>query len=139
MAGIACVIYISVKLGDIEFLGSDLYHSYKARFQSVEGLKENGNVMVAGVRVGEIEQIYLDMEDFSGMVQFKLRKDIELHDDAIASVKRSGLIGDRYLGIDPGGSGVVLVPGSIIIDTESGVGDVEDMVGKAAFGGIGEG
>lgn len=133
LAGIACVIYVSVNLGDIEFFGSNSYYSYKARFHSVQGLKENGNVVLAGVRVGEIEHIYLNHEDYSAMVQFKVSKDIELFDDTIASIKTNGLIGDRYLGIDPGGSGVILAPGEIIYDTESAL-DIESLVGKTAFG-----
>ena len=135
LAGIACIIYLSVNLGDMEFFGTSSYNSYKARFLSVQGLKENGNVVLAGVRVGAIERIYLDKEDYSAMVQFKVRKDIDLFDDAIASVKTNGLIGDRYLGIDPGGSGALLAPGEIIYDTESAL-DIESLVGKTAFGDV---
>jgi len=135
LVGIACVIYVSVNLGDMEYFGSSSYHSYKARFNSVQGLKENGNVVLAGVRVGEIERIYLDKEDYSAMVQFKIKKNIELFDDAIASIKTNGLIGDKYMGIDPGGSGIPLAPDEIIYDTESAI-DISGMVGKGAFGDV---
>jgi phospholipid/cholesterol/gamma-HCH transport system substrate-binding protein len=60
-----------------------------------------------------------------------------VYDDAIASIKTSGLIGDRYVSLDAGGSGSILKPGGVILQTESPP-DLSDLIGKYAFGDIGK-
>ena len=65
----------------------------------------------------------------------KIRKNVKVYDDAIASIKTEGLIGDKYVSIDPGGGGSVLEPGGIITQTQPAV-DIADLVGKYAFGDV---
>ena len=67
------------------------------------------------------------------IIQLKIRNDVELTDDVIASVKTAGLIGDKYIKLSPGGSGDILRPGDIITETESAL-DIEELVSKYAFG-----
>ena len=72
------------------------------------------------------------------MVELRVRKDIEVYDDARATIKTSGLIGDKFVNIDPGGGGDILKPGGTIIETSSPV-DLEDLIGKYVFGDVSKG
>jgi phospholipid/cholesterol/gamma-HCH transport system substrate-binding protein len=67
------------------------------------------------------------------VVKMKIDKSITLTDDAIASIKTSGLIGDKYIKISPGVSDIPLEPGEMITETESAV-DIEELVSKFVFG-----
>ena len=83
------------------------------------GVSPGSRVEIAGVRVGTVKQIDLNGGDFYARVTLEINGDLELDDDTIASVKTSGLIGDRYINLMPGGSGFALAPGDLILDTES--------------------
>ena len=76
----------------------------------------------------------LDQEDDLAIVELRIRKDIKLGDDVIASVKTSGLIGDKYVKLTPGGSEEYLEDGDLITETESPL-DIQELVAKYAFGG----
>jgi phospholipid/cholesterol/gamma-HCH transport system substrate-binding protein len=75
----------------------------------------------------------MDQEDLKAVVKMRLKKDIKIYDDAIASIKTEGLIGDKYLSIDPGGGGDLLPNNGVIIDTQAAV-DIEQLISKYAFG-----
>jgi phospholipid/cholesterol/gamma-HCH transport system substrate-binding protein len=81
-----------------------------------------------------VESIDLQKDRFVAIVTMSIDKDVTLSDDSMAAVKTSGLIGDKYISLSPGGSGMVLEPGDMIIDTQSPI-DVEELVGKYVFGG----
>lgn len=130
--GLICVGYLTVKLGKMELLG-DHYYSLNAKFNSATGLKPGSNVEIAGVKVGQVESIGLDPVMKIAKVTMKIEKGIELEDDAIASVKTSGLIGDKFIMITPGGSVDTLAPGGTITETEPAL-DIEDLVSKYVFG-----
>jgi phospholipid/cholesterol/gamma-HCH transport system substrate-binding protein len=130
--GIVCVGYLTVKLGKMELLG-DHYYSLSAKFNSATGLKPGSNVEIAGVRVGQVESISLEPVMKIAMVKMKIENGIELEDDSIASVKTSGLIGDKFIMITPGGSVEMLAPGGTITETEPAL-DIEDLVSKYVFG-----
>lgn len=132
--GIICLGYLTIRLGKMELLGDNYYLLY-ARFQSVSGLKPGSDVEMAGVRIGQISSISLDQERDVALVGLKIKNDIVLTDDIIASVKTSGLIGDKYVNILPGGSDVVLKAGDLITETESAI-DIENLISKYVFGGV---
>jgi phospholipid/cholesterol/gamma-HCH transport system substrate-binding protein len=71
------------------------------------------------------------------LVQIGIRKGIKVYDDAIASIKTAGLIGDTLIKVDPGGSGDLLKPGGVITETLPAV-DLGDLIGRYAFGGVKE-
>jgi phospholipid/cholesterol/gamma-HCH transport system substrate-binding protein len=78
----------------------------------------------------------MDQENQVAVVEFKINNGIEVYDDAIASIKTEGLIGDKFVSIDAGGGGDLLANGDIIADTESPT-DIMDLVSKYAFGDVG--
>jgi phospholipid/cholesterol/gamma-HCH transport system substrate-binding protein len=132
--GLVCVGYLTIQLGKMKLLG-DNHYALTAKFQSVAGLKAGAEVVVAGVPIGQVDEIRLDPERMVAVVQMKIQNAIELTDDSIASVKTAGLIGDKYIRISPGGSPIVLGPGDQIIETESAV-DLEDLISKYVFGDV---
>ena len=134
LIGILFVGYLTIKLGKMEWFGEDSYPLY-ARFQSVAGLKNGAQIEMAGVEVGKVDSIKLDQEFYVAVVKLKIKNDVKLTDDVIASIKTSGLIGDKYVNISSGGSDVVLKPEDTITDTVSAV-DLESLVSKYVFGGV---
>ena len=95
---------------------------------------ENGNpVNILGIEVGQVEKITMDQENQKAVVEMKIKKGIKIYDDAIASIKTEGLMGDKYISIDPGGSGSLLGPHGTITETQAPV-DIVDFIGKYAFG-----
>lgn len=134
VAGLLCVAYMTVKLGKVSVL-KDEYYSLYASFASVSGLRVGNPVEIQGIEVGRVEHLKIDQEKQIAVVELKLRKDIRVYDDAGASVRTAGLIGDRFVKIDPGGAGDILKPGGVITETTSPL-DIEDLISKYAFGDI---
>ena len=130
--GIICIVYLTVNLGKMNLLGTNHYE-LSARLQSVSGLKTGASIEMAGVQIGQIDTIDLNQDRQIAEVRLKIRNNIILTDDVIASVKTAGLIGDKYIMISPGGSDMILRPGDMITETESAV-DLEDLISKYVFG-----
>jgi phospholipid/cholesterol/gamma-HCH transport system substrate-binding protein len=134
LIGIACVGYLTIKLGKMELMGDNHYPVY-ARFQSVSGLKPGAFVEMAGVQIGKVDSISLDQKTKVALVRLNINKDVALSDDVIASVTTAGLIGDKYIKLSPGGSEEVIKPGGQITETESAV-NLEELISKYVFGGV---
>jgi phospholipid/cholesterol/gamma-HCH transport system substrate-binding protein len=132
LIGLLSVAYLTVKLGKMEWFGDD-YYTLDARFDSVSGLKAGAQVDMAGVEIGQVADIRLDNERQVAIVRLKVKKGVMLTDDVIASVKTSGLIGDKFIKLTPGGSDRILRSGDLIIETESAL-DIEELVSKYVFG-----
>jgi len=132
--GLLCVGYLTIKLGKMELIGGDNYTLY-ARFNSVSGLKTDSSVEMAGVEIGRVSKIGLDSERQMALVTLKIHKDVQITDDAIASIKTSGMIGDKFVRIAPGGSDIILQPGEAITETESAI-DLEELISKYIFGSV---
>jgi phospholipid/cholesterol/gamma-HCH transport system substrate-binding protein len=130
--GLLCVGYMTVKLGHVSLLGDDSYPLI-ANFTSVTGLRVGNPVAVLGIEVGKVERITMDQKNQKAMVEIRIKKDIKIYDDAIASIKTEGLIGDSYLSIDTGGAGSLLGPLGVITETQPPL-DITDLIGKYAFG-----
>jgi phospholipid/cholesterol/gamma-HCH transport system substrate-binding protein len=134
LIGIICVGYLTIQLGKMQWIGDNFY-PLDVRFKSAAGLKTGSQVEIAGVQVGQVDVIRFDQARQMAMVRLKIQKNIVLTDDVIASVKTSGLIGDRYIKLTPGGSELVLKPGDQITETESAI-DFEELISKYVFGGV---
>jgi phospholipid/cholesterol/gamma-HCH transport system substrate-binding protein len=134
LVGLICVGYMTVKLGKVSLFGEDTYPLY-ARFASVSGLRAGSAIEIYGIEVGSVNSLGVDNERQMGIIGMKINKGVTLYDDAAAAIKTSGLIGDKYVKIDPGGSGEALKPGSFIMQTSVPI-DIEDLIGKYAFGDV---
>jgi phospholipid/cholesterol/gamma-HCH transport system substrate-binding protein len=125
---------MTVKLGKVSFLHDDSY-LITAKFISVTGLRDGNPVDIMGIEVGRVERITMDQENQQAVVKMKIRKGIKIYDDAIASIKTEGLMGNQYISIDPGGSGALLGPNGIITETQAPV-DIIGLISKYAFGDV---
>jgi phospholipid/cholesterol/gamma-HCH transport system substrate-binding protein len=132
MLGIVALGYLSIKLGQLPIGGGDSYN-VSAVFSTVTGLTQGASVEIAGVRVGRVEQIKL--EDYEAVVTLRLDSAIKLQEDAIASIKTSGLIGAKYVSLTPGGSDRTIAAGGRIRDVENPI-DFEDLIGQFIQGKI---
>lgn len=136
VVGLICIGYMTVKLGKVGFVGDKNYTLY-ASFSTVTGLREGNPINMLGLQIGRVAGFRMDQEKQQAVVTLRIDKGIEVFDDAIASIKTEGLIGDRYINIDAGGGGDLLGDGDIITDTSSPT-DIMDLVSKYAFGDVGD-
>jgi len=132
IVGILCLGYISIKLGKMEILG-DKGYELEAVFSNSGGLKTGSSVVIAGVDVGRVKEVALD--DYQARVVLNLPLDVKIQEDAIASIKTKGLIGEKYVEITPGGADELIQPGGRIRDTQSAV-DFEELISNYVFGKI---
>ena len=133
LIGILCLGYISIKLGKMELMGGD-YYTVSAMFDSVSGLKPGARVEIAGVEVGKVDRIVLDPKSGDqAVVSMKIRSGVKITDDVIASVRTSGIIGDKFIMLKPGGSERYLKNNDTIRETESAI-DIEDLISKFIHG-----
>jgi phospholipid/cholesterol/gamma-HCH transport system substrate-binding protein len=130
IAGMVCLAYLTIKLGQLEVLG-DKGYEIQAVFSSSGGLKTGSSVVIAGVEVGRVKKVILD--DYQARVTMSLPLEVKIQEDAIASIKTKGLIGEKYVEISPGGLDENLEPGGVIRDTQPPI-DIEQLISKYVFG-----
>jgi phospholipid/cholesterol/gamma-HCH transport system substrate-binding protein len=132
IAGIICLGYLSIKLGKMEVWGGRGY-DVEAIFSDVGGLKIGASIEIAGVEVGRVKSITLD--NYQALVVLNLAGNLKLQEDAIASIKTKGLIGEKFIEITPGGLEKAILPGGRIRETQAAV-DLEELISKFVFGKI---
>jgi len=130
LLGIAAIVWFAIQAGAGVAIGGS--YEVNARFTNVGGLRPGNQVFIAGVPVGRVEKIDLNSQ-YAAIVHMNVREDVRLPTDTIASVKTSGLIGDKFIALAPGADSKNLAPGGMIIDTES-VMDLESLIRRFAFG-----
>jgi phospholipid/cholesterol/gamma-HCH transport system substrate-binding protein len=130
--GLLCIGYMTVTLGHVSILGDNSYSLF-ARFTTVTGLRVGSLVYMSGIEVGRVEQLAIDQENQKSVVEMRIHKGINIYDDAIASIKTEGLIGDMHVSIDAGGGGALLEPGGTITETQPPL-DIADLISKYVFG-----
>jgi phospholipid/cholesterol/gamma-HCH transport system substrate-binding protein len=128
--GILALGYLSIKLGRVSLFGTGGY-LITADFPSVGGLKAGSSVEIAGVEVGRVESIRL--VNYEARVVLRLNSDVKIQEDSIASIKTKGLIGEKYIRINPGGSDRLIPPNGKLREVEAPV-DFEELLSKYIFG-----
>jgi phospholipid/cholesterol/gamma-HCH transport system substrate-binding protein len=124
--GLLALAYLSIRLGQLQ-LGVGHTYTLTAVFSSVAGLKPAAGVEIAGVQVGQVEDIRL--HNYEAVVTLRLDDAVQLQEDAIASIRTRGLIGEKYIRLTPGGSDRLIPPGGRIREVEAPV-DFEDLIGQ---------
>lgn len=128
LLGIACILYLSMRLGNLNLLNSHHY-LLAAKFDNVSGLVKQARVEISGVQIGEVHAITYNPQDKMALVYLRIEDTIALDDDTVASIRTSGMIGAKYVKLTPGLSGVPLKAGDFIQETESAL-NLEDLIGK---------
>ena len=129
LVGLACFSGMTLQVGRRHLLEHTGYE-LSALFSNVGGLKNGAPVYIAGVEVGRVKRIWL--EDYQASVLMAIAQETEIQEDAIASVKTRGLLGQTFVEISPGGSDVVLKPGEQIQDTQPHI-DLQSLIAKYVF------
>jgi phospholipid/cholesterol/gamma-HCH transport system substrate-binding protein len=124
--GLFALGYLSFKLGQVQ-IGAGNTYTLTAVFSTVAGLQPSATVEIAGVTIGRVDRIGL--EDFAAVVTMRLDASVRLQDDAIASIRTRGLIGEKFIRITPGGSDRLLPPGGRLREVETPL-DFEDLIGR---------
>ena len=132
--GLIGIYVMAVKLGNVTLVGEDT-NTFYAPFSTVSGLRVGNSVEMLGMEIGRVADFRMDQEKLQAIVTLEVDKEIEIFDDAIVSIKTAGLIGDKYINLDPGGGGDPLADGDTIIETESPI-DLNDLISKYAFGDV---
>lgn len=131
IAGFLAFVYLAFNLGEVSLFSGSRNYLIKAEFANVSGVKEGASVQIAGVVVGQVDEIAL-VDQYANLSMF-IDKSIKVPEDSIASVKSQGIIGDKFIQITLGGAEEMLKEGDVIFDTESSV-DIESLISKFAFG-----
>ena len=130
--GLCALGYLSVRLGQLQ-IGQGSTYDLNAVFPTVAGLRVGASVEIAGVKVGRVQDI--DLANYAAAVTLRLEKRVQLQEDAIASIRTRGLIGEKYVSITPGGSEQILKPGGRIREVEPPL-DIEGLIGRFIQGKI---
>ena len=130
MLGLAFLALQAANLGSTS--GRDTY-TLQARFDNVGGLKVRAPVRTAGVTVGRIRSIALDPKTYQGLVVMEIERDYRFPKDTAAKILTSGLLGDQYIGLEPGGDETDLKPGDLVAQTQSAV-VLENLIGQFLTG-----
>jgi phospholipid/cholesterol/gamma-HCH transport system substrate-binding protein len=124
--GIVALGILSISLGKIAILPSPGYTVY-ASFDNISGLKTGDQVQLAGVQIGKVAGIMLNSE--RARIAMRVNQGVQIDADAIAAIKTSGIIGDKYVSIQLGPSDRILRDGSTIRQTQSAF-VLEDAIGQ---------
>jgi phospholipid/cholesterol/gamma-HCH transport system substrate-binding protein len=103
-----------------------------AQFERIDGIRDGGDVRIAGVKVGSIVSAGLDPKTFLADVRMSIDPAYKLPDDTVAEIVSAGLLGDRYLALVPGGSEHTIPPGGRIKFTQAPV-SLENLIGQMIF------
>jgi phospholipid/cholesterol/gamma-HCH transport system substrate-binding protein len=131
IAGFVAFSYLSLQMGEFSIFDLEKNYSLEAEFENVSGLKVGAGIEIAGVNIGKVARIKLGEQGLA-KVTLLINQDIKITEDAIASIRTQGFIGDKYIKIVQGADEEMLKEGDLIFDTESSI-DFEELVSKYIF------
>ena len=131
LIGIVAITFLALRLGDFGLLNNQQY-KIRAEFTSASGLKKGAHVEIAGVSVGKVTDIIFNPETYLADVYMSIENNIQIPEDSIASIRTSGIIGDKFLKISPGGSENIIEPNMLILETEPSI-NLEELISKYIF------
>ena len=132
VAGIAALVMLAMKVGNLGTYNMSESYQVHAYFSNIGGLKSKASVKSAGVLVGRVTGISLDTERYEANVVISLDKRYQFPKDTFANILTSGLLGEQYIGLVPGGDSEMLHNGEQIKLTQSAV-VLEDLIGKFIY------
>lgn len=130
--GLVGLVFIALKAANLSSFGSGDTYTVSARFDNIGGLKSRAPVRSAGVLVGRVTSISLDPKTYQGVVTLAIERSFQFPKDSSAKILTSGLLGDQYVGLEPGGEIDNLAPGATITQTQSAV-VLENLIGQFLF------
>lgn len=138
-AGFVALFFLAMQVSNLGTVNSGDSYRVMARFDNIGGLKPKAPVTMAGVEVGRVLDIYYDMKDFRAVAVLGIYEEFGgIPEDTFAKILTAGLLGEQYVGLDPGGSEDVLKEGSEIAVTQSAL-VLEEVIGQFIYGKAQEG
>jgi phospholipid/cholesterol/gamma-HCH transport system substrate-binding protein len=138
VAGIGAMLFLSLKVANLaSFTSADTYQ-IKAKFDNIGGLKVRAAVKSAGVVVGRVSEIRFDNESFEAVVAMNLDSRYQFPKDSSAKILTSGLLGEQYIGLSPGGDSANLKGGDTLKLTQSAV-VLENLISQFLYSKAAEG
>ncbi|MEO8343043.1 MAG: outer membrane lipid asymmetry maintenance protein MlaD [Gallionella sp.] len=132
VAGIAALVMLAMKVGNLGTYNVSESYQVHAYFTNIGGLKAKASVKSAGVLVGRVIDIKLDTERYEANVVMSLDKRYQFPKDTFANILTSGLLGEQYIGLTPGGDSEMLHNGEQIKKTQAAM-VLEDLIGKFIY------
>jgi len=130
LLGFAALAYLATQTTSVANVHQGHSYVLKARFSNIGQLKDRAPVEIAGVRVGSVQSIQLERGKMDALVTLSIDdKYNDIPDDTAAAIFTSGLLGDQYVGLQPGGSPESLKNGDELVLTQSAM-QLEDLIGK---------
>ena len=136
-SGIAALLFLALKAGNVDSIISSEGYFVSAEFDNIGGLKAKAPVKSAGVIVGRVDNVSFSNQSLRALVQLKLDKQFQFPKDSSVSILTSGLLGDQFVGIDPGGALENLQEGDRIRITQSAI-VLEKVIGQFLYGKMSE-
>jgi len=130
--GLLAIAWLAIKVGQVGGIGATGY-TLTANFDDAGGVRKGSDIMLAGVIVGRVDEVMLTDNDHATMI-LRVNEGVKITEDAFASVRTKGIIGDRYIRITQGMEDSNLEAGSEIEETESAI-NIEDLISKYIFSG----
>lgn len=138
-AGMAALFMLAMQVSNLTVVNTDEGYDVTARFENISGLKVRAAVTMAGVRIGRVTEIGFDPRTFEAVVTMHISNQYDqLPSDTSASIFTAGLLGEQYVGLEPGGEMEVLKDGSEIMLTQSAL-ILEQLIGQFLFSKASEG
>jgi phospholipid/cholesterol/gamma-HCH transport system substrate-binding protein len=132
LLGMLGLVFLALKAANLaSFGGSDSY-TLTAKFDNIGGLKVRAPVRSAGVTVGRVASITLDAKTYQGVARLEIDRSVQFPKDSSARILTAGLLGDQYIGLEPGAEEKVLVAGDTITQTQSAV-VLESLISQFLF------
>ncbi len=125
--GFLAFAYQSSHIGHVEG------YNVTAKFKSVDGLSPGSDVRLGGIKVGVIDSLHLDPKTYQAVAVLQLKQDVQLPTDSTAAVSSDGLLGGKYVGLEPGAEDAMIAPNGEIQFTQSSV-SIESLIGKFMHG-----
>ncbi len=132
MAGIAALMFLSLRVGNLNTYGVTESYVIKGNFDNIGGLKVRAPVKGSGVVVGRVADIQFSTRTYDAIVTMNIDSRYQFPRDTFASILTAGLLGEQYIGLAAGGDEVMLKEGDTIMKTNSAM-VLEEMIGRFLF------
>jgi phospholipid/cholesterol/gamma-HCH transport system substrate-binding protein len=132
LLGMAGLLFLALKAANLASFGQHEGYVVRARFDNIGGLKPRAPVRSAGVTVGRVKSISLDPKTYQGVVRLEIDNHVKFPKDTSAKILTAGLLGDQYIGLEPGYDEKELAAGDTISQTQSAV-VLENLIGQLIF------
>lgn len=132
VVGFLAVLFLALKVGNMSSISFQSTYPVKMKFDNIGGLKPRAAVKSAGVVVGRVGSIGFDTNTYQALVTIDVNKQYQFPKDSSAKILTSGLLGEQYIGVEPGGDSEMLKAGDTIAMTQSAI-VLENLIGQFLY------